>query len=167
MHPIPAPVLALPDGAVVVASKSSHPRLSGRRSRNSTPWLILDSTAGPPSCSGQLSIDRDCNPHNFSVSSPGSVGPRDYLGSLAACRPEPRRASPPLLLARQSAHGANKISDLASPGNRLGGIAGVLKVVPVTLRGTPRRLDKLGAELTYKNRYDETPPRRRALDNFQ
>lgn len=58
MHPIPAPVLALPDGAVVVASKSSHPRLSGRRSRNSTPWVILDSTAVPGSirettCSSQ------------------------------------------------------------------------------------------------------------------
>jgi hypothetical protein len=31
-----------------------------------------------------------------------------------------------LLLARQSAHGANKLSDLASPGNRLGAIAPVL-----------------------------------------
>jgi len=47
MHPIPAPVLALPDGAVVVASKSSHPRLFGRRSRNSTPWIILDSCWPP------------------------------------------------------------------------------------------------------------------------
>jgi hypothetical protein len=39
-----------------------------------------------------------------------------------------------LLFARQRAHGANKLSDLASPGNRLGAIAPVLEVVPVTLQ---------------------------------
>jgi hypothetical protein len=43
-----------------------------------------------------------------------------------------------LLLARQSAHGANKLSDLASPGNRLGAVSAMLKGVPVTLR-RPRR----------------------------
>jgi hypothetical protein len=43
-----------------------------------------------------------------------------------------------VLLARQSAHGANKLSDLASPGNRLGAIAPVPEIVPVTLP-RPRR----------------------------
>jgi hypothetical protein len=43
-----------------------------------------------------------------------------------------------LLLARQSAHGAKKLSDLASPDNRLGAISAMLKGVPVTLR-RPRR----------------------------
>jgi hypothetical protein len=42
-------------------------------------------------------------------------------------------------LARQSAHGASKLSDLASPGNRLGAIAPVLEVVPVTLWGAQIR----------------------------
>jgi hypothetical protein len=35
-------------------------------------------------------------------------------------------------LARQSAHGANKLFDLASPGNRLGAISAMFKGVPVT-----------------------------------
>jgi hypothetical protein len=39
-----------------------------------------------------------------------------------------------LLSARQSAHGVNKRSDLASPSNRLGAVAAMLKGVPVTLR---------------------------------
>jgi hypothetical protein len=41
-------------------------------------------------------------------------------------------------LARQSAHRANKLSDLAAPGNRLGAIAPVLEVVLVTLRRARR-----------------------------
>jgi hypothetical protein len=44
-----------------------------------------------------------------------------------------------LLFARQSAHGANQLSDLAPLGNRLGAIAPVPEVVLVTLRRPPPR----------------------------
>jgi hypothetical protein len=58
---------------------------------------------------------------------------------LPSAKPARHQACPVhshMLLARQSAHGANKLSDLASPGNRLGAIAPVFQGVLVTPRST-------------------------------
>jgi hypothetical protein len=74
----------------------------------------------------------------------GAAGSSVTETSAPSLRPDhgrPHRASGrrlDLLLARQSAHGANKLSDLASPGNRLGAVSAMLKGVPATLR-RPRR----------------------------